>query len=103
MQSTAGIGAGRGVTLGGNRELGGLESGAVEQVALARLNSVEPEAVEDLAQDDEPRDDHGRALRLESRHSAPLGERQRGEALELAFEPAARDDVAVDPVGVVLV
>ena len=63
-----------------------LERGAVEDVALADLERVEAEEAQRFAQDHRAGDDHRRALGLEAGHLAALGERQRGEPLELRLD-----------------
>ena len=97
----AGEGARRGVAFGARRERGGLVRGAVEDVVLAHLERVEAEEAERLAGDDDAAEDHGRALRLETGDLAPLGERQRGEPLELRVDRRRGDAVAVDALRVV--
>ena len=48
--------------------------------------SREPEVAHRLEQDRRAGDDHGRALGLEAGHLAALGERERGEPLELRLD-----------------
>ena len=68
---------------------------------LARVDRVEPEDVEDLRQDHRAGDDHGRPLRLERRHLAPLGQRQRREPLQLRPRARRGEPVPVDALAVV--
>ena len=65
--------------------------------------SSRPKCVEDLDEDHRAGDDHRRALRLERRHLAPLGERQRGEPLELRARAVEREPVPVHALAVVRV
>src|SRR5215210_5702917 len=102
LLSAAGVGAGRGVSLLGRRQRGGLERCAVENVTLADLETIEPVTLKHRADDDRAGDDHGRTLGLEARELAPLREWERGQALELGLDRLTRDAVAVDPLCVVL-